>query len=106
VEWDKLANACVAGTQTAFQAPASGYSDFQCQHMSEVISSMLTTHKAIRTLLDAGGDEPQDVDVLALARLQLEGLYNTCLMFEWPQSYLARSQDLLDATESSVLMKS
>jgi hypothetical protein len=89
-----------------FQAPASGYSDFQRQHMSEVISSMLATHKVIRTLLDAGGDEPQGVDVLALARLQLEGLYNTCLMFEGPQSYLARSQDLLDATESSVLMKS
>ena len=56
-----------------------------------IFSSMLSTHGLIRKVLDAGYDNPEAIDALALARLPLESLYTLCLMFErpaWVGAYL------------------
>src|SRR5260370_27441832 len=50
-----------------------------------MFNSMATTNRTIRRILEAGTDEPESVDALALARLQLECLYTVCLMLEGSQ---------------------
>ena len=59
--------------------------------MSDMFVSMRATHRAIRTLVKLGDAHPGSVDALVLAQLQLEGLYNLCLMFEAPE-YVTRFQ--------------
>ena len=81
-EWDRLANVCVVRATTALQQDTSGYNKGQRDHISDMFNSMAATNRGIRRLLDLGWGAPSAVDALALARLQLEGLYALCLMFE------------------------
>ena len=59
----------------ALEEPANGYSDFHRNHIQTIFPSMLSTHRLIRKVLDAGYDNPEAIDALALARLPLESLY-------------------------------
>jgi len=55
---------------------------------------MKATHRTIRRLLNHNAPiDPETVDALALARLQLEGLYAVCLMLEGPEHVTAYMQD-------------
>lgn len=91
-EWEALLNVCVGRATSALEIPVPGYDAVQRHHLSEIFKSMSATHRTIRILLaDAGPDRPEYVDVLPLARLQLEGLYTVCLMLEssrWVDVYL------------------
>jgi hypothetical protein len=84
-EWDRLANVCVVRATTALRDDINGYSKEQRDHISDMFNSMAATNRGIRRLLDQGWGDPSTVDALALARLQLEGLYALCLMFEGSQ---------------------
>jgi hypothetical protein len=46
---------------------------------------MQVTHQTIIALLSICEGKPETVDTLTLARMQMEGLYNFCLMLESPQ---------------------
>ena len=91
-EWERLMNVCVVRATSALEVPAPGYDDMHRHHLGNVFKSMAATHRTIRKLLaDAEPDTPEGVDVLPLARLQLEGLYTVCLMLEgsrWVDAYL------------------
>ncbi len=84
-EWDRLVNVCVVRATTALQHDTNGYDKGQRDHISDMFNSMAATNRGIRRLLAPGWGDPSTVDALALARLQLEGLYALCLMFESPQ---------------------
>src|SRR2546425_899362 len=85
-EWMGLLNVCVGRATKALEDAARGYDDVLRHHISDVFTSMAATHRTIRKLLaDAGPDSPEGVDVLTLARVQLEGLYTICIMLEDPQ---------------------
>jgi hypothetical protein len=84
-EWDRLANVCVVRATAALQRDTNGYNKEQRDHISDMFNSMAATNRGIRRLLEPGWGDPSTVDALALARLQLEGLYALCLMFESPQ---------------------
>lgn len=84
-EWDRLSNVCVVRATTGLEDDINGYSKEQRDHISDMFNSMAATNRGIRRLLDPGWGDPSTVDALALARLQLEGLYALCLMFESPQ---------------------
>ena len=62
-----------------------GYSELHRFVMREVLNSMQVTHATICTVLTTCEGKPQSVDALVLARIQLEGLYNFCLMLEEPR---------------------
>jgi hypothetical protein len=84
-EWDRMANVCVVRATTALQQNTNGYSKEQRDHISDMFNSMAATNRGIRRLLAPGWGDPSTVDALALGRLQLEGLYALCLMFESPE---------------------
>lgn len=81
---ESLANVCVARAKRALESGPSGYSDVQRFVLAEILTSMQITHRTITTLLRHRADQPESVDVLAVARVQLEGLYAFCLMMEDP----------------------
>jgi hypothetical protein len=83
--WESLVNVCVKAAEEALDHPLPGYSIWQRNSMSDAFVSMRATHRSIRALLKLGDTHPEAVDALVLARLQLEGLYNLCLMFESPE---------------------
>jgi hypothetical protein len=59
--------------------------------MSDLLNAMLVTHSSIGKLLSGGSDSPESVDALALARLQIEGLFAICLLTEgscWAEMFL------------------
>ena len=60
------------------------YGDFQRSTIRRCLRSALATHANIRKLLERGEEMPMSVDVLALARLPLECLYNVCIFTEDP----------------------
>jgi hypothetical protein len=84
-EWDRLANICVVRATTRLKDDLNGYDKEKRDHISDMFNSMAATNRGIRRLLDPGWGDPSTVDALALARLQLEGLYALCLMFESAQ---------------------
>ena len=84
-KWAGLINICVQAAQDALETPPNGYTPIQRNSLSDLFCSMKATHRAIRTLIKLGDGEPASVDALALARLQLEGLYTICLLTEGPQ---------------------
>src|SRR5271157_81994 len=84
-EWDRLAKICIVRATTALQNELVGYSKEQRDHISDMFNSMAATNRAIRRLLGPTWGDPSSVDALALARLQLEGLFALCLMFESPK---------------------
>ena len=89
--WEGLINICVKAAEEALDHPPSGYTVWQRNSLADTFVSMRATHRAIRVLLKLGDTHPESVDALVLARLQLEGLYNLCLMFEAPE-YVTRFQ--------------
>ena len=90
-QWEALVNICVKAAEEALNQPPDGYSIWQRNSIADTLVSMRATHRAIRALLKLGDTHPEAVDALVLARLQLEGLYNLCLMFESPE-YVTRFQ--------------
>jgi hypothetical protein len=84
-EWDQIANICVARATTALKVPTGTYNELHCYHISNIFEAMVGTQRTIRIVLEKSAGASDAVDVLALARLQLEGLYAVCLMLESPQ---------------------
>lgn len=91
-QWEALINICVKAAEEALDTPPNGYSVWQRNSISDTFVSMRATHRAIRALLKLGDTHPESVDALVLARLQLEGLYNLCLMLESPD-WVTRFQE-------------
>ena len=83
-EWDKLANVCVGKATNALKNPRV-YTAPQSDHVSDVFLAMQITQRTIRRVLEPGMDDPTSVDALALARLQIEGLYTLCLFTQEPR---------------------
>jgi hypothetical protein len=83
--WEGLVNMCAKAAQDALDTPPPGYTPIQRNSLTDVFTSMRATHKAIRSLVKLGDTRPESVDSLVLARLQLEGLYNLCLLIEGPE---------------------
>lgn len=83
-QWESLINVCVKAAEEALDIVPNGYSIWQRNSLSDVFASMRATHRAIRVLIKLGDTKPESVDALVLARLQLEGLYNLCLLYESP----------------------
>jgi hypothetical protein len=92
-EWDGVANTCVVRAAAALKIPTGAYRELHCYHISNLFESMLGTHRTIRIVLEKSSDRSDAVDVLALARLQLEGLYAVCLMLEGSQHVDSYLQD-------------
>jgi hypothetical protein len=93
-EFDKIATVCVGRATTALETPGRGYTKLQCDHIGDVFRSMRATHRTIKRLLDHDGPiDPETVDTLALARIQLECLYAVCLMLEDPKYVTYYMQD-------------
>ena len=81
-KWKRLATTCVARARDALKRPTGPYSKVQRDTMSDLVQAMLVTHGSIGKLLEGGSESPQSVDALALARLQVEGLFSMCLFTE------------------------
>jgi len=87
IDATKLASLCNIAAERAkdgIRANLPGYLDLQRFILAEIINSMQITHRTIVTVLMECEGKPESVDSLALARVQLEGLYNFCLMLEKP----------------------
>ena len=83
--WEALVNRCVKSAQDALDTPPAGYTPTQRNSLTDLFTSMKATHRGIRLLLRLGDTKPESLDALVLARLQLEGLYNVCLLTEGAQ---------------------
>jgi hypothetical protein len=83
--WESLISICVKAAEEALDILPVGYNVWQRNSLTDAFVSMRATHRGIRTLIKLGDTHPESVDALVLARLQLEGLYNLCLMFESPE---------------------
>ena len=82
--WEGFVNACVAAAEDALETPPNGYTPYQRNSLTDIFTSMKATHRGIRALVKLGDGKPESVDALVLSRLQLEGLYTTCLLIESP----------------------
>jgi hypothetical protein len=93
-EFDKIATACVNVATAALENPSGQYSQLHCNQMADIFRSLLATQRGIRRMLDYTGPiDAETVDVLVLARLQLEGLFSVCLMLEDVKHVTAFVQD-------------
>jgi hypothetical protein len=81
-EIERLGFIAAERAKDALKKPLSGYDELQRFILEEVITSMKVTHGAIIAILSTCKGKPESVDSLTLARVQLEGLYNFCLMLE------------------------
>ena len=91
---DGLVNRCVARASEALEREAPGYDTKHRHQLSDLFSSLLYTHRAIRRFLkDITRDDPEAVDALALLRLQFEALFAICLMLEAAKYVEAYMQD-------------
>jgi hypothetical protein len=84
-EIERLGFIAAERAKGALKNTLPGYDELQCFILEEVISSMQITHQTIIAILSICEGKPETVDSLTLARTQLEGLYNFCLMLESPQ---------------------
>jgi|ERR1017187_7115271 hypothetical protein len=85
-EFDKVGNVCVMRATEALKVPPDGYSQMHVNQLGDIFRSMMATQRGIRRMLDFEGPiDPQSVDVLLLARVQLEALFSLCLMLEDPK---------------------
>jgi hypothetical protein len=75
-----------AGRRSAPCARGSSTRSSVAQSLTDIFTSMKATHREIRVLVKLGDGEPESVNALVLARLQLEGLYTTCLLIEKPEN--------------------
>jgi hypothetical protein len=83
--WEGLVNMCAAAAQNALEIPPAGYTPTQRNSLTDLFTSLKATHRGIRVLLKLGDTKPESLDSLVLARLQLEALYDVCLLVEGPQ---------------------
>ena len=74
-KWGRLATVCVSRSRNALKKPTGTYTKIHRDTISDLLNAMLVTQGSIGKLLDGGSKSPQSVDALALARLQLEGLF-------------------------------
>jgi hypothetical protein len=84
-EIERLGLIAAERAKDALKKPLPGYDELQRFILEEVITSMQVTHRTIIAILSTCEGKPETVDTLTLARMQLEGLYNFCLMLESPQ---------------------
>lgn len=84
--WEGFVNVCVAAAEEVLEIPPKGYTPYQRNSLTDIFTSMKATHRGIRLLVKLGDGKPESVDALVLARLQLEGLYTTCLLIEKPEN--------------------
>jgi hypothetical protein len=79
---DEKTNLCVERAVKAPETDLPGYTELHRVNMSCIITSMQATHRALKKVLGSGPDNPESVDGMVLARVNLEGLYSLSLMFE------------------------
>jgi len=85
-EADGIIFSSVTAAQDALKSsPPSGFSDFERDQLINVIGGFSQAHRSIRMLL-GGSQGPWAVDALAIARLQLETLYNLCFLLQSPEN--------------------
>jgi hypothetical protein len=84
-EIERLGFIAAERAKDALKKPLPGYDELQRFILEEVLASMQVTHRTIIAILSICEGKPETVDTLTLARMQLEGLYNFCLMLESPQ---------------------
>jgi hypothetical protein len=90
-KWEHLATVCVSRSRNALKKPTGTYTKIHRDTISDLLNAMLVTQGSIGKLLDGGSKSPQSVDALALARLQLEGLFAISLLTEssaWIDAFL------------------
>jgi hypothetical protein len=88
-KWESLATVCISRARDALSRPTGTYTKVHRDTISDLLRAMLVTQGSIGKLLEGGSESPQSVDALAL--LQLEGLFATCLLTEsssWVDVYL------------------
>lgn len=78
----ELAHVCIARSRDALQEPTNTYNELHRHVLSTIFASLQTTHRTILKVLSAGSGNPESVDALPLARVQLEALYGLCLLLE------------------------
>jgi len=82
-DFDNVVNICTNRATDALKEAVGTHTELQRQQIGDIFYSMGSTHRTIRRLLDFNGPiDPETVDALPLARLQLECLYAVCLMLE------------------------
>jgi hypothetical protein len=84
-EIERLGFIAAERAKDALKKPLTGYDELQRFILEEIITSMQVTHRTIIAILSNCEGKPETVDTLTLARMQLEGLYNFCLMLESPE---------------------
>jgi hypothetical protein len=90
-KWESLAAVCVSRSRDALKQPTGTYSKIHRDTISDLLKAMLVTQGSIGKLLNDGSRNPQSVDALGLARLQVEGLFAICLLTEgsaWADAFL------------------
>ena len=93
-DFDKISGLCVARVTEALKKPSAPYTEMHCNQIGDIFRSMLVTQRGIRRMLDFEGPiEPETVDALLLARIQLESLFSVCLMLEDPKYTVEYVQD-------------
>jgi hypothetical protein len=93
-EFDRIASVCVMRATEALKSPIGPYTKMHCNQIGDIFRSMVATQRGIRRMLDFEGPiDPETVDALPLARLQLEGLFSLCPMLEDPKYVTAYVQD-------------
>jgi hypothetical protein len=80
-----LAFLCVVRARDALQKPVGTYNDLHRHILMSIFTSLQTTHGTIRKIVSRGSGNPESIDALSLARVQLEALYGLCLLFESSQ---------------------
>jgi hypothetical protein len=90
-KWESLATVCISRARDALKQPTGTYTKVHRDTISDLLKAMLVTQGSIGKLPQGGSESPQSVDALALARLQLEGLFAICLLTEgsaWVDTFL------------------
>lgn len=86
-EFDRIANVCVMRATEALKTPGSPFNQMHCNQLADIFTSMAATQRGIRRMLDFEGPiDPQSVDALLLARVQLEGVSPSALCLKIPST--------------------
>lgn len=93
-DFDKIANVCVMRATEALKTPIGDYNQMHVNQLGDIFRSMAASQRGIRRMIDFEGPiDPQSVDALFLARVQLEGLFSFGLMLEDPKYVTTYVQD-------------
>jgi hypothetical protein len=83
---DEYVNTCITASQEALRrSMPTGFSEFCRDMLDSLLEGMRSAHQTIRRLLK-DGISASAVDALAIARLQVEGLYSFCFMLQDSQN--------------------